>query len=185
MIRLPLIEQANHDIFFSEESYYTDEDIELEGLGEISDIINDKIMNEILKMHSTREQLSSGWISYENFDEEDSNYYPNSGYPILKEFFLMGESGIMEEECNSEQKLIQEKWENNFKRIMKKNQNSQRKIFQDDDEMVEFIHNCEKFYNKTTEEHIKEHVRRNFEGNVDERRWYRFAKYLMEKGTLF
>lgn len=69
-------------------------------------------------------------------------------------------------------------------KIIEANSKSSRLIFNTPEEKLEFIRSCEKTYKKTTENHIIDHQNRGFEGNVDERKWYRIAMELKEEGLL-
>ena len=72
-------------------------------------------------------------------------------------------------------------WQKNFEDIVNTNKKSPHNIFITDEEKIQFIKNCEIIYSRSTREHLQYHVQKNYEGNVDERRWFRFAKELIEK----
>jgi len=187
MIELSLLSHDNLDIIYDDATFPSNGNVGFGSLRDYREFVSIRIANELLEIYSTQEYSVLSWINDEYLNDNGCNFYSDFGYPILRNIFQKGEFEFMEEKnSKSEQELQQqEKWKENFKRIMEANHASKRTIFKDDNEMIEFIHNCEKVYNKTTDEHLLDHKKREFEGNVDERRWYRFAKYLKEKGVSF
>ncbi|OJD46188.1 hypothetical protein BAU22_16840 [Bacillus sp. 4048] len=110
---------------------------------------------------------------------ETSKFFNNIGYPVDKTQLFKGESTVMKR-----RKLTNEELQRKIKRVLEANENSTRTIFSTDQEILEFVNNCEKVYRKSTIDHLVSHEQRRYEGNVDERRWYRFGKYLQDKGLL-
>lgn len=77
-----------------------------------------------------------------------------------------------------------DKWDENYKRLIRCKDESNRLIFENDEEKLRFVLDCEKVYNRTTLEHVQWFKGNNFEGNVDERRWYRLGCYLIERSCI-
>ncbi|MGD6778479.1 hypothetical protein ACQCT3_02545 [Sutcliffiella horikoshii] len=174
------------------EDYYTDSNIDtytfpLEDRYKIK-AFKDRSLNE-LDLHIKIQQfpietaVKYEWeIIYYFFD--NGKIYGDSGYPILRHFNFEGESLLMDEE-KGEKDDLKDKWIENYKLISKANENSKRTIFQTEDEMMEFIKNCEKLYNIDTKQHLINFPKNGFEGNVDERKWFRIARHLEDNGYNF
>lgn len=67
------------------------------------------------------------------------------------------------------------------KEILERNQQSSRNMFENEEEKWDFVKRCEKVYRKSSETFVKEFENRGYEGNVDERKWYRLYRGLTEK----
>lgn len=75
-------------------------------------------------------------------------------------------------------KHLQEK----LQKMLEVDKNSSGYIELTDEYMINDCKACERFYKRTTIEHIKQFIDRGYEGNVDERNWYRYAIVLKNKG---
>lgn len=149
--------------------------------------IKDVALRSLLNMTSTEPQLinrlSKPYLKQGYFliieeqgykiEELCSKFLPCNGYHRSINLF-QGVSIPMEENRIPE-------WQKNFEDIVNNNKRSSRNIFMTDDEKIRFIKNCENVYGRSTREHLIIHVDKQYEGNVDERRWFRFAKELLEK----
>ncbi|XZF75574.1 hypothetical protein ACSBO6_18650 [Bacillus sp. AL-1R] len=113
--------------------------------------------------------------------KEDSTFlddYLISGYfnqkigkPRLKNSVLKGGVGVVEK---NDEEILEE--------MLAADAGSSRLVYETNEEMIEFIHLCEKVYLKNTAKHLEDYKENEFEGNVDEDRWYRFATYLLKEG---
>lgn len=58
------------------------------------------------------------------------------------------------------------------------------KVLSTDQERMEYIEKMEKVYKRTTKEHFNYMKSKDYEGNVDEKTWYRIALHLSKEGLL-
>ncbi|MEK4698151.1 hypothetical protein MKX47_00970 [Solibacillus sp. FSL R7-0668] len=72
----------------------------------------------------------------------------------------------------------------NLKIIQEASKENPLKILETKDEQFNFIKQMEKVWGRTTQEHIYYMKNKGFEGNVDERTWYRTALQLKKIGVL-
>jgi hypothetical protein len=103
-----------------------------------------------------------------------SNFSPVFGNPFFMDSFWKGVTGAVAENEKDYDKILEE--------MLSAHEKSRYIKFQTDEEMIHFIHHCEHFFKKSTEDHITSFEANGLEGNVDERRWYRFATHLLAKG---
>jgi hypothetical protein len=101
----------------------------------------------------------------------EGNFTHGIGNPRLKNSVLKGGVGLVEK---SDDQLLQE--------MLAADADSRRLVYETNEEMIKFIHLCEKVYLKNTAKHLEDYKENEFEGNVDEDRWYRFATYLLKEG---
>lgn len=80
-------------------------------------------------------------------------------------------------------KLSEQELEQKVEELTKRNNESKRNIFDSEEERWEFIRRCERVYQKDSESFVKEFEEREYEGNVDERKWYRLYRTLTEKNN--
>lgn len=72
-------------------------------------------------------------------------------------------------------------WQQNIEWMKNADKDKERLKLQTDIEIEQYINDCELSYNRTTEEHIKLFEEKKYEGDVNERNWYRYSIYLKRK----
>ncbi|MCM3167931.1 hypothetical protein [Peribacillus frigoritolerans] len=178
-------------MFDIDDSYLFNVDIGIRNLNQVIQKTNLRKatfdLNETINYYQIEEKVNLEWSNNEYLFDTNCKFYPDSGYPILRHFFTEGDSLLMDEEKSRTETENEKKqrWLDNYNHFMEANKSSKRTIFETDEEKLEFIKSCEESYKVKTIEHIDNYVKRGYEGNVDERRWFRFAKYLQEKGYTF
>lgn len=86
-------------------------------------------------------------------------------------------------ERNKPKELPKELMENYIK-MQEASKNNPLKILETVEEQIDFIREMEQIYNRETKDHIAVMIEREYEGNVDERMWYRIARQLKREDRL-
>lgn len=72
----------------------------------------------------------------------------------------------------------------NFQIMQQASEQNPLKILDTTEEQLAYLEKMENIWNRTTPQHIQYMRDRDFEGNVDERTWYRLALQLKKAGVL-
>ncbi|MGG0134508.1 hypothetical protein [Bacillus tropicus] len=137
-----------------------------------------KLDRELAKRSGRYTEEHSYYFDSEYLSETGKNV-EFSGYPILRD---LNKKEVSEQMENKDDIVVSKAIEENLKKILEANLNSNRLMFKNVEEKREFLQRCEKVYKKTTREHLRQFEERGFEGNVEERKWYRLAKKLIDEG---
>ncbi|EGQ27062.1 hypothetical protein HMPREF9372_0945 [Sporosarcina newyorkensis 2681] len=72
----------------------------------------------------------------------------------------------------------------NDQRMALASDNKPLKILSTDEELMRFVEKMQKFYDRTTQEHVNYMRARDYEGSVEERTWYNIARQLKRNNVL-